>query len=282
MFITLENVDYVYNPGTTFSVYALKNINLSIDRGEFIGIIGHTGSGKSTLIQHFNALLKPTSGRVLMDGEDINADKSKLQGFRRKVGLVFQYPEHQLFELTVQKDVSFGPEKMGFSAEETAENVSAALALVGLDESFREKSPFELSGGQKRRAAIAGVLAARPEVLVLDEPAAGLDPAGRDEILNNIREMHEKLGITVILVSHSMDEIVRLTSRVIVINNGEIAYDAPPAEIFKKRAELEAIGLSAPEPSKIIDLLRSRGIIGGTETAYTAEDAAALIYKNLK
>jgi len=276
MQIEIKNLSFTYSPGTIFEKKALNDISLQIDKGEYIGLIGQTGSGKSTLIQHMNALLKPASGCVLLDGADINADKTQLKSVRRRVGLVFQYPEHQLFESTVYKDVAFGPENMGLSADETDARVKEALSIVGLGEEFYEKSPFELSGGQKRRAAIAGVLAMRPEVLILDEPTAGLDPRGRDEIFEKINDMREALGITIILVSHSMEDIARLVSRIVVINEGRIVLDGAAADVFKNIELLNQIGLAAPQPAYLIRELNRRGF-GLPEDIYTTDAAYAAI-----
>ena len=249
--IQIKSLTHTYSAGSVFEMKALADINLSINQGEMVAIIGHTGSGKSTLIQHLNGLLKPSAGQILIEGEDIQADKSNLKAVRHKVGLVFQYPEHQLFEATVYKDVAFGPTRMGLSEAEIGEHVRQALTTVGLGEEFYEKSPFELSGGQKRRAAIAGVLATRPKILVLDEPAAGLDPKGRDEILAQIKHMHETLGLTVILVSHSMDDAARLTERIIVLNQGKLLYDDTPSKVFANAEELIEIGLDIPQMSHL-------------------------------
>jgi len=278
MSIEIKNLSYIYNKGTAFEQTAIHDINISIQKGEFIGLIGHTGSGKSTLIQHLNALLKPSTGHILLDGEDINADSSKLKRIRQRVGLVFQYPEHQLFEMTVYKDVAFGPENMGLSKEETDKRVKAALENVGVDESIHEKSPFELSGGQKRRVAIAGVLAMEPEVLVLDEPAAGLDPRGRDEVLGLIKSMHSNLGITVILVSHSMEDVSRLVNRVIVMHQGRIAMDGALNEVFSRVEEVVALGLRAPSISYLMKGLNERGF-GLPQDIYKVEDAVDCLLK---
>ena len=249
--IQIKDLSHTYNQGSVFEMRALEDINLSVHQGEMVALIGHTGSGKSTLIQHLNGLLKPSTGQVLIDGEDIQADKSRLKAIRQKVGLVFQYPEHQLFEATVYKDVAFGPTRMGLSEEDIDIYVREALTTVGLGEEFYEKSPFELSGGQKRRAAIAGVLAMRPRILVLDEPAAGLDPKGRDEILTQIKHMHETLGLTVILVSHSMDDAARLTERIVVLNHGKLLYDDTPSRVFAQADRLIEIGLDIPQISRL-------------------------------
>jgi len=258
--IKIENLSHVYDADTPFARNALDNVNFSIIKGEFIGIIGHTGSGKSTLIQHLNALLKPTSGRVLLDGVDVHGDKSQLKSTRQRVGLVFQYPEHQLFEVNIYKDVAFGPTNMGLSPEEIDARVREALTLVGLPEELYEKSPFELSGGQKRRAAIAGVLAMKPDVLILDEPTAGLDPGGRDAILSQIAAMHDIVGNTVILVSHNMEDVSRLADRIIVMAEGKIFSSGRPADIFAKPDKLTAVGLAAPPIAVLMDRLRKQGL----------------------
>jgi len=249
--IQLTNLSHTYSAGSVFEMKALDRINLSINQGEMVAIIGHTGSGKSTLIQHLNGLLRPTDGQVQINGINIHDDRSNLRQVRQQVGLVFQYPEHQLFEATVYKDVAFGPTRMGLTQEEIDKHTKEALATVGIGEDLYEKSPFELSGGQKRRCAIAGVLAMRPQVLVLDEPAAGLDPKGREEILSQIKQMHQALGITVILVSHSMDDAARLTNRVIVLNHGKILYDDTPASVFANAEKLHEIGLDIPQANHL-------------------------------
>ena len=249
--IQVKSLSHIYSAGSVFESRAIEDVNLNISEGEMVALIGHTGSGKSTLIQHLNGLLKPSTGQVLIEGEDIHADKSNLRTVRQKVGLVFQYPEHQLFEATIYKDVAFGPTRMGLSEEEIDTYVRHALTTVGLGEELYEKSPFELSGGQKRRAAIAGVLAMRPKILVLDEPAAGLDPKGRREILSQIKHMHETLGITVILVSHSMDDAARLTERIIVLNHGKLLYDDTPSRVFAQAEKLVEIGLDVPQMSRL-------------------------------
>ena len=260
MQLELKNVSYTYGKGTVFEVNALSNINLAIEEGQFIGIIGHTGSGKSTLIQHFNALMQPTEGKVLFEGEDIWGEKYDRRALRSKVGLVFQYPEHQLFEADVLSDVAFGPKNQGLSKEEAEARAREALAQVGFPEKFYGHSPFELSGGQKRRVAIAGVLAMNPKVLILDEPTAGLDPKGRDEILDQISYLHEKRGITIILVSHSMEDVARYADRLIVVNDGKIPYDGTPREVFTHYEELEKIGLAAPQITYIMHDLAAKGI----------------------
>ena len=278
LILETKNLCHIYNQGTSSEKKALSGINISVENGEFVGIIGHTGSGKSTLVQHFNALLKPTSGQAFFNGEDIFADKSKLKTIRQKVGLVFQYPEHQLFELSVKEDVAFGPKNMGLSKEETEIRVAEALKAVGLDGISSEKSPFELSGGQKRRAAIAGVLAMKPEVLILDEPAAGLDPRGRNAILESIRTMHKELNITVVLVSHSMEDIGRLVDRIIVINQGEIAMTGTPGEVFKNARLLEEMDLAAPQAAYLMEKMAEKGFLPSPEQAiYSVSKAVEAI-----
>ena len=268
--IEIKNLSYTYNKGAAFAKQALDGVDLTIEKGEFVGLIGRTGSGKSTLIQQLNALLKPDGGEVLLDGMNIHEDKAKLKEVRQRVGLVFQYPEQQLFEATVMDDVAFGPKNLGLPKEEIDERVEWALSMVGISREIAAKSPFDLSGGQKRRAAIAGVLAMRPEVLVLDEPAAGLDPAGRDEILEKIREMHGRTDLTVILVSHSMEDIARLVERIVVINGGKIVKDGAPGVVFAQPAELKALGLLAPQAAILAFKLRERGI-GVPEGVYTVD-----------
>lgn len=257
--IKIENLNHVYSEGTPYEKKALSNINLEINSGDFIGLIGHTGSGKSTLVQHLNGLLKPTSGKIYVDGEELFSDKTDMIKVREKVGLVFQYPEYQLFEETIYKDIAFGPKNLGLSDEEVDERVMYAVNCVGLEERMLKKSPFEISGGQKRRVAIAGVLAMKPKVLVLDEPTAGLDPYGRDEILNEINLLHKE-GITIILVSHSMEDISKYANRVLVMNNGELAFDDETLKIFEKTDELQNIGLRIPKVLEIIKSLEDRGI----------------------
>ena len=265
MSIKLEQVNYIYSPGTAYERQALKDINLEIPKGQFVGIIGHTGSGKSTLIQHFNGLVKPTSGKVLYEGEDIWGSGYSLKDLRSQVGLVFQYPEHQLFETDVLADVCFGPKNQGFSDDECKERAYQALAHVGLDEKYYQRSPFELSGGQKRRVAIAGVLAMNPKVLILDEPTAGLDPRGRDDILEQIDYFHQERGITVVLVSHSMEDIAKHVKRIIVMNKGGKAYDDTPEKVFTHYRELEEIGLAAPQITYIMNALNEGGLTVDTK-----------------
>ena len=260
MGIRLENVCYTYGSDTTSEIKALNNVNLEINKGEFVAIIGHTGSGKSTLIQHFNGLERPKSGNVFYNDENIYENNYDLRKLRCKVGLVFQYPEHQLFEETVLKDVCFGPMNMGMSMEEAEKKAKLVLEQVGINEKCYNKSPFELSGGQKRRVAIAGVLAMNPEIIVLDEPTAGLDPKGRDKILNRIKELHDNTGIGVVLVSHSMEDVANYAQRLIVINNGKIKYDGMPKDVFKHYKELEKMGLKAPQITYIMHKLKEKGL----------------------
>lgn len=280
MSIELKNVMYTYSPGTAYEIHALKNINLNIPNGQFIGMIGHTGSGKSTLIQHFNALIQPTSGTILYNGEDIWAEKYNRKALRSEVGLVFQYPEHQLFESDVLSDVCFGPINQGMSREEAEIEAKKALQQVGFKEKNYGKSPFELSGGQKKRVAIAGVLAMNPKILILDEPTAGLDPKGRDDILDQIAQLHKVRGITIILVSHSMEDIAKYVERLIVMNHGEVAFDDTPKEVFSHYRELEAMGLAAPQITYIMHALKEKGLDVDTE-ATTVEEARESILKVL-
>ncbi len=259
----------------------MHDVNVEIQKGEFIGLIGHTGSGKSTLIQHLNGTIFPTAGEILLDGENIHKDKAKLKEVRQKIGLAFQYPEHQLFEMTVYKDVAFGPSNMKLSPEEIDKRVKEALQTVGLSENIYEKSPFELSGGQKRRVAIAGVLAMNPEVLILDEPTAGLDPKGRDEILLAIQKLHKERGITIILVSHSMEDVAKLVDRLIVMEKGKVAMMGTPKEVFARVKELEKIGLAAPQISYVLDALREKGY-ALPQDIYTMEEAVKALYALLK
>ena len=259
MSIKVENINYIYSEGTAFENYALKDINFEISDGSFVGIIGHTGSGKSTLIQQLNGLIKASTGKIYYKGQDIYDENYKLKEHRQKVGLVFQYPEHQLFEIDVLSDVCFGPLNQGLSREEAIDRAKSALTLVGLDESFYKKSPFELSGGQKRRVAIAGVLAMNPEVLILDEPTAGLDPKGREEILGKISELRKSRNITIILVSHSMEDVAKYADKILVLSKGELVLNGTPKEVFRHIDLLESIGLRAPEVSYIIRELREKG-----------------------
>ena len=272
-----ENVSFTYSPNTAFEIHALKNINMEIRDGEFIGIIGHTGSGKSTLVQHFNGLMKATSGAIYYNGENIYAEGYSMKNLRSKVGLVFQYPEHQLFEVDVLTDVCFGPKNLGLSKEEAEKRARKALQMVGLKEKYYKQSPFEMSGGQKRRVAIAGVLAMEPEVLILDEPTAGLDPKGRDEILEQLKRIHEERHITIILVSHSMEDVAKYVGRIIVMNQGEAMYDGTPKEVFSHYKELEEVGLAAPQVTYIMNALAEKGF-GVSVDATTIQEAAEEIF----
>ena len=281
MSIKLEHVNYIYSPGTAYEKKALSDICLEIPHGEFVGIIGHTGSGKSTLTQHLNGLIRATSGTVFYNGENIYAEGYDMRKLRSQVGLVFQYPEHQLFEVDVLTDVCFGPKNQGLTPEECEKRATEALRLVGLKEKYWKSSPFELSGGQKRRGAIAGVLAMRPGVLVLDEPTAGLDPKGRDEILDQIAYLHRQSDMTVILVSHSMEDIAKYADRIIVMNKGKILYNDTPKQVFSHYQELEKIGLAAPQVTYIMHDIREAGFDVGV-TATTVEEAADEIMEAVK
>lgn len=259
--IQLNNVTHTYSEGSAFQATAIRHVNLTIEDGEFIAVIGHTGSGKSTLVQHLNGLLKPTEGQILIDGEDLNGEKTDRRRIRQKVGLVFQYPEYQLFEESVAKDIAFGPKNLGLSDEEIDQRVRRAMAHVHLDyDKYAQRSPFELSGGQMRRVAIAGVLAMEPKVLILDEPTAGLDPRGRDKILAMVQELHARGGVTVIMVSHSMDDVARLATRLIVMSKGEVVATGTPSEIFRQREMMERVHLDVPEAAKLCAALRQQGI----------------------
>lgn len=280
MSIKLEHINYIYSPGTTYEKQALKDISLEILHGQFVGVIGHTGSGKSTLIQHFNGLMKATSGELYYKGENIYNGNYNMRELRNQVGLVFQYPEHQLFEVDVLTDVCFGPKNQGLSLEECKKRAKKALELVGFPEEYYDQSPFDLSGGQKRRVAIAGVLAMEPKVLVLDEPTAGLDPQGRDEILDQIAYLHEQSDMTVILVSHSMEDIAKYVERIIVMNEGTIMYDGTPKEVFAHYKELESVGLAAPQVTYIMHELKEQGIPVATD-ATTIREAADEIMRVL-
>lgn len=279
--IQTEGLTYRYGIGTPFEKTAVDHVDLEIEAGSFVGIIGHTGSGKSTLIQHLNGLLRPTEGKVLLDGVNIWADKSKMRQMRFRVGLVFQYPEYQLFEIDVLTDVCFGPKNQGLSKEECEKRALEALKLVGLKEKYYKSSPFELSGGQKRRVAIAGVLAMRPKVLVLDEPTAGLDPKGRDDILDQIAYLHKQSDMTVILVSHSMEDIARYADRIIVMNKGSVMYNGAPKEVFAHYQELEKIGLAAPQVTYIMHDLKEKGLPVKVNVT-TVEEAADEIMQALE
>ena len=266
--IKAENLTYVYGEGTPFRKVALDNVNIGIEEGELVGIIGHTGSGKSTLIQHFNGLLKPTSGRVIVDCEELFADKSRLREIRFKVGLVFQYPEYQLFEETVYKDIAFGPKNMGLSDAQVHQRVLETMRLVGLKPELADKSPFELSGGQKRRVAIAGVMAMQPKVLILDEPTAGLDPHGRDRILGVIKDYHKEKGSTVMLVSHSMEDVAKTVSKILVMNDSKVFMYDTPERVFARVRELDDMGLTVPQITRVFDRLKQSGV-GFTDEVYS-------------
>lgn len=280
MSIILDKVNYVYSEETAYQIQALKDVSLTIEDGQFIGIIGHTGSGKSTLIQHLNGLMKATSGSIYFHGQDIYEEDFNLRELRNRVGLVFQYPEHQLFETTIFDDVCFGPKNQGLSKEEAGLRAFEALRNVGMPEELYYQSPFDLSGGQKRRVAIAGVLAMKPEVLILDEPTAGLDPAGRDEILDLVARMHKERGITVLLVSHSMEDVAKYVQRIIVMNQGSVMFDDVPKEVFKHYKELETIGLAAPQVTYLMHELKEKGLMVDTD-ATTVEEARLCLLEAL-
>lgn len=281
MSIKLEHINYIYSEGTAYEKHALKDVNLEIRDGEFVGVIGHTGSGKSTLIQHLNGLLKASSGELYFNGRNVYEEGYPMKELRSQVGLVFQYPEYQLFEADVMTDVCFGPKNQGLSPEQCKERAMEALKLVGLKEKYYQSSPFELSGGQKRRAAIAGVLAMRPKVLVLDEPTAGLDPKGRDEILGQIASLHKASSLTVILVSHSMEDIARYADRIIVMDHGKVRYNDTPKHVFTHYMELEKMGLAAPQVTYIMHDLREHGLSVTTDVT-TVEEAADQIMQALE
>ena len=278
MSLIVDKVSYKYSTGTAYEVTALDEVSLEIKDGEFIGIIGHTGSGKSTLVQHLNGILKATSGTVYYNGQDIYDKDYDLKDLRTRVGMVFQYPEHQLFEVDVITDVMFGPKNLGLSPEEARERAKEALALVGMGEEIYEKSPFDLSGGQKRRVAIAGVLAMKPKVIILDEPTAGLDPKGRDEILDELDRLNKEQNLTILLVSHSMEDVAEHASRLLVLSQGELLFDAPPKEVFRHVEELEAVGLSVPQVSYIVRECKKRGVDLG-EDITTVQEARDAILK---
>ncbi|SDF40147.1 energy-coupling factor transporter ATPase [Sporomusa acidovorans] len=283
MSIIFDNVTYTYMPGTPYQRTAIQNINITINKGEFVGIIGHTGSGKSTLVQHMNGLIAPSSGKVTIDGIDLKMKDQAARNARRQVGMVFQYPEHQLFEETIYQDIAFGPKNLGLAAEQVDQRIRRAMEFVGLEfETFKDRSPFNLSGGQMRRVAIAGVIALEPDYLALDEPAAGLDPCGRDEIFGQIVKLHQETGSTVILVSHNMEDIARFASRVLVMNQGQIILDGPPKEIFSSgREKLQEAGVDVPPITALIDKLKAKGL-PISNNAMTAEDAAAEIFKAVR
>lgn len=279
MLLIADHISYIYSPGTAYEKKALDDVSLTINKGEFIGIIGHTGSGKSTLIQHFNGLEKATSGTIYFDGQDIYDKDFNMKSLRSRVGLVFQYPEHQLFETTVIEDVKFGPKNLGLSKVEVDLRAFEAIKQVGLSEKCYDDSPFELSGGQKRRVAIAGVLAMKPEILILDEPTAGLDPRGRDEILDQIAKLHKE-GLTVILVSHSMEDVAKYADRIIAMNSGKVAFDGTPKEVFRHYKELERMGLSAPQITYVMQAMKELGLDVDTDVS-TVEEAKEEILKAL-
>ena len=276
-----EDLTYTYSVGTPFEKTAVNNVSLKIEEGEMIGVMGHTGSGKSTLIQHFNGLLRPTSGRILLDGKDIWADKNDIRSVRFKVGLVFQYPEYQIFEETVYKDIAFGPTNMGLDKTEIDRRVRETAHDLGLSEELMERSPFELSGGQKRRVAIAGVMAMEPRVLILDEPTAGLDPAGRDKILSHIKSYHERTRNTILIVSHSMEDIATFADRILVMNKSELFCFDETKKVFARADEIAAIGLDVPQITKVFGALRSRGLDFGKEV-YTGGYARELVLRELR
>ncbi|MEQ8196560.1 MAG: energy-coupling factor transporter ATPase [Clostridiaceae bacterium] len=282
MSIKVRNLTHIYMPKSPFEKIALDNVSLEINQGEFVALIGHTGSGKSTLIQHLNGLLSATSGDIFIDDENITAKGAKLTDVRKKVGLVFQYPEYQLFEETIEKDIAFGPGNLGLDQEEISRRVKRAMAMVGLNyEEYKDKSPFELSGGQKRRVAIAGVVAMEPEVLILDEPTAGLDPKGRDEILDQIVKLHSEYGMTIILVSHSMEDVAKVSKRIIVMNGGKVILDGKPEKVFREINTLEEVGLAVPQVTYLVKELNKKGFDLGEEI-FTIEQAKEALLKILK
>lgn len=281
MSIKIENLTHVYMPKTPFEKKALDDVNLVIKDGEFLALIGHTGSGKSTLIQHLNGLLEPSSGRILVDDIDLTNKETKLTDIRKKIGLVFQYPEYQLFEETIEKDIAFGPNNLGLSKEEISDRVKRSMEMVGLDyESYKDVSPFDLSGGQKRRVAIAGVIAMEPKVLILDEPTAGLDPKGRDDILEQIKILHEKYKMTIVLVSHSMEDVGKLAERIVVMNKGKVALMGKPSEIFKEVETLEEIGLAVPQVTYLMRALKEKGF-NVSDEVFTVEQGSKEILRML-
>ena len=277
MLLIADHISYIYSPGTAYEKKALDDVSLTINKGEFVGIIGHTGSGKSTLIQHFNGLEKATSGTIYFDGQDVYDKDFNMKSLRSRVGLVFQYPEHQLFETTVLEDVKFGPKNLGLSKVEVDLRAFEAIKQVGLSEKCYDDSPFELSGGQKRRVAIAGVLAMKPQILILDEPTAGLDPRGRDEILDQIAKLHKE-GLTVILVSHSMEDVAKYADRIIAMNSGKVAFDGTPKEVFRHYKELERMGLSAPQITYVMQAMKELELDVDTDVS-TVEEAKEEILK---
>ncbi|MDK7755437.1 MAG: energy-coupling factor transporter ATPase [Peptoniphilus harei] len=280
--IEINNLMHIYSPGLPFEKKAVDDISLKIEENEFIGLIGHTGSGKSTFIQHLNGLLKPSSGEIIIDGTRVDKSGSNLTDLRKKVGLVFQYPEYQLFEETIERDIAFGPRNLDISEEEVHERVKASMESVGLDyETYKDKSPFELSGGLKRRVAIAGVLAMEPKVLILDEPTAGLDPRGRDEILSEIKNIHENRKMTVILVSHSMEDVAKIAERIIVFDKGKVFLDGEPREIFRNEDKLLGVGLGIPQITSLMRTLKKKGL-DINEDAITVEEAKESLKKYLR
>lgn len=281
MAMLLNHVSYLYDEGTPMETAALRDVSLEIPDGQFIGLIGHTGSGKSTLVQHLNGLVKPTHGEILYNGRDIHDSDFNKKELRSKVGLVFQYPEHQLFEVDVFSDVCFGPKNLGLSKKEVELRAYTALKQVGIEDEYFYQSPFDLSGGQKRRVAIAGVLAMKPDMLVLDEPTAGLDPKGRDEILDQIAKLREETGMTIVLVSHSMEDVAKYVDRIIVMNRGSVLYDDIPREVFRHYKELEAVGLAAPQVTYIMHRLREKGFDVDVD-AITMEEAKQSVLQSLK
>lgn len=281
MSIKIENLTHIYMPGSPFEKKALDDVSLEFKDGEFVALIGHTGSGKSTLIQHMNGLLKPSRGRIIVNDKDISAKGVKLSEIRKKVGLVFQYPEYQLFEETIEKDIQFGPRNLGISESEIDIRVKRAMNIVGLDyETYKDKSPFELSGGQKRRVAIAGVVAMEPAVLILDEPTAGLDPKGRDEILYQIKKLHQEYNMTIVLVSHSMEDVAKVADRILVMNKGKCILDGTPKEVFRNIDTLEEVGLAAPQVTYLMRALKERGMDIDKEV-FTVKDAKEYLLKLL-
>lgn len=278
--IKTENLSYVYGEGTPFRKVAVDDVNIEINEGELVGVIGHTGSGKSTLIQHFNGLLKPTSGKIFIDGEELWADKSRLRPIRFKVGLVFQYPEYQLFEETVYKDIAFGPKNMGLTESEIDRRIRDTIRLVGLNDSILDKSPFELSGGQKRRVAIAGVMAMEPKVLILDEPASGLDPKGREQILGLIKEYHREKKNTVLLVSHSMEDVAKHAEKILVMNRAKVFCYDTPVNVFHRADELEKMGLAVPQITSVFNRLKAMGY-DIKEDVYTVDFGKNLLLEKL-
>ena len=280
--IEINNLTHIYSEGLPFEKMAIDDINLKIEENEFIGLIGHTGSGKSTFIQHLNGLLKPSSGEIILDGMKVDKLSSNLTELRKKIGLVFQYPEYQLFEETIERDIAFGPRNLDLSEEEVLKRVKSSMDSVGLDyETYKDKSPFELSGGLKRRVAIAGVLAMEPKVLILDEPTAGLDPRGRDEILSEIKSIHEKRKITVILVSHSMEDVAKIAERIIVMDKGKVFLDSNPREIFRNEDKLLSVGLGIPQITSLMRALKKKGL-DINEDSITVEEAKESLIKYLR